>query len=248
MSEITIIGTSHIAKESIRKVRKTIKEKKPDVVAVELDTKRYYALTHAPQPQRFSFYNISRVGLKGYLFAVIGSWVSKKLGRMVGVEPGDEMKEAISTAKKEGIKIALIDQDIEVTLARFSRYLTWKERWRIAADVFRGIFFGKREMQRYGISDIDLSKVPPDVLIEKMMGMLEERYPSIYRVLVHERNVYMAARLSGLAAQGMDVVAVVGAGHVKGIRELISMPSYSYSFDYSGQEEQTVGIDGFSTV
>ncbi len=248
MSNITIIGTSHIAKESIRKVRQEIQEQKPDVVAVELDMKRYYALTHAPKPQRFSFYNISRVGFKGYLFAVIGSWVSKKLGRMVGVEPGDEMKAAINTANKEKIKIALIDQDIEITLARFSRYLTWKERWRIAADIIKGMFFGKREMQRYGIDEFDLSKVPSEVLIGKMMDMMKDRYPSIYRVLVHERNVYMAGKLSEISAQGKSVVAVVGAGHVQGIRELISLPSYSYSFDYSGQDEQTVDINGFSPV
>ncbi|MGZ7109276.1 MAG: TraB/GumN family protein, partial [Methanobacterium sp.] len=34
---LEIIGTAHVSEKSIEKVRKTILEKNPDVVAVELD-------------------------------------------------------------------------------------------------------------------------------------------------------------------------------------------------------------------
>ena len=37
---ITLVGTAHVSKESIEEVENTIKEIKPDCVAIELDEKR----------------------------------------------------------------------------------------------------------------------------------------------------------------------------------------------------------------
>jgi len=47
---------------------------------------------------------------------------------MVGMKPGDEMKKDLEIAKEKRIKIAFIDQYIEVTLKKFSKSLTWKEK------------------------------------------------------------------------------------------------------------------------
>jgi len=234
---ITIVGTSHIAKESVQKVKKTIEGKNPDVVAVELDSKRLHGMFQ--KKQRFGIYNIGRIGVKGFLFTVVGAWISKKLGRMVGVEPGEEMKTAIKLARKKKLKIALIDQDIEVTLARFSRYLTWKERRQFLKDIFNGIFNRKSEMEKYGLDKIDLSKVPPEEFIQKAMGMMKVNYPSIYRVLVHERNQVMAERLRQLDMQGLNIVAVVGAGHVEGIRKILTEPEVSFGYVYDGTNFST---------
>ncbi|MCK5474695.1 MAG: TraB/GumN family protein, partial [Candidatus Aenigmarchaeota archaeon] len=41
---IYLVGTSHIAKESLSKVKKAIEGKKPNCVAVELDYVRFHAL------------------------------------------------------------------------------------------------------------------------------------------------------------------------------------------------------------
>lgn len=238
---LTLIGTSHISEESIKKVRKTIKEQQPDLVAVELDPRRLYALLNKPK-QSFSIYNAFRVGFKGFIFAAIGSFVSKRLGKMVNVEPGEDMKSAVLEARKHKIKVALIDQDIEVTLRRFSAALTWKERWQFVKDIFNGIFFKEREIKKYGLDKFDLKKVPSEKLIVKMMKMVKDKYPSIYMVLVEERNHVMAARLKSLMVSNpeLNIVAVVGAGHVEGMREILGTPEFSYTFTYDGQADQTV--------
>ena len=44
MEGITIIGTSHIARQSIREVKEAIEKGKPDIVALELDRQRLPAL------------------------------------------------------------------------------------------------------------------------------------------------------------------------------------------------------------
>ena len=123
---LAIIGTSHIAKQSLEEVEKAIEEGKPDIVALELDRKRLYSLMNKEE-RKISIYDIRRVGFKGFIFSLIGAWAEKKLGKIVGVAPGSEMKKAVMLARKYKLKIALIDQDIEITLRRFSKALTWRE-------------------------------------------------------------------------------------------------------------------------
>jgi pheromone shutdown-related protein TraB len=215
VAKIKIIGTSHIAPESIKKVEKTILETKPDIVAIELDRKRLIALL-SKDKHKISYRDIRRVGFKGWLFALIGAWAEKKLGDKVGVSPGADMLKAVSAAQQTGARIALIDQDIEITLKKFSRSLSWKEKFTFLGDLFKGVVLRK------GIQ-FDLSKVPPKKLIDKLIEDVRKRYPNIYRVLVKERNEYMAQKLAHIAKHYPDsqIIAVVGAGHEKEIVQLL---------------------------
>lgn len=215
VKNIKIIGTSHISPESLKKVEQVILEEKPGIVAVELDHKRLVALLQKSK-HRMSWKDIRRIGIKGWLFALLGAWVEKKLGKKVGVSPGAEMLRAIHAAQQVHAKVALIDQDIEVTLRRFSKALTWKEKWRFLVDVFKGTVLKK------GVQ-FNLAKVPSQKVIDKLIGEVKVRYPNVYRVLVAERNEFMAHRLARIREQFPDdlVVAVVGAGHEREIAELL---------------------------
>ena len=54
---LTIIGTSHIAKQSLDEVKDAIEGEKPDIIALELDKQRLYALMQAKK-EKIRFYNI----------------------------------------------------------------------------------------------------------------------------------------------------------------------------------------------
>ena len=215
MAQVKIIGTSHIAPESLKKVEQVILETKPGIVAVELDRKRLIALL-SKEKQKPSFRDIRRVGLKGWLFALIGAWAERKLGAKVGVSPGSEMLKAISLAQKAGAKVALIDQDIEITLRRFSRALSWKEKLTFLGDLFKGIVLRK------GVQ-FDLARVPSQKVISRLIEDVKKRYPNIYRVLVKERNEFMAQKLARIIQNYPEerIIAVVGAGHEKEIAQLL---------------------------
>lgn len=223
MTEIHIVGTSHIAKQSIQEVKEAIKKYDPDLVAIELDFPRYQALLSGKK-DKARWGDIKYIGIKGFIFALIGEYVEKKLGKIVNTKPGDDMLTAIKEAKKKQIPIALIDQNISITLRRFSKCLTWKEKWNIFVDVVKGLLFGKREAKKMGLDKIDLNKVPEKELIDKAMKMAKTRYPNMYRVLVAERNVYMANMLIKIAEQKKHerIVAVMGAGHAEDVGKLIS--------------------------
>src|SRR3989344_6458766 len=157
---LTIIGTSHIARESILLVRNKINELKPDVVALELDQLRFETLFYNKK-RKTRLSDIHYIGIKGFLFNLIGAYIEKKLGEVVNVTPGSDMKAAIITAKSNKADIALIDQDIRITLKALSRAFTLREKLRFLAEIIRNIF--KREK-----ISIDLTKVPDKNLIKKL--------------------------------------------------------------------------------
>ena len=226
---LMIIGTSHIAKQSLEDVEKAIEGWKPDIVALELDNRRLYSMFR--KPGKIRLYDIKRIGIKGFIFSLIGAWAEKKLGNMVGVAPGSEMKNAVRLARKNNIKIALIDQDIEITLRRFSKSLTWKEKWNFFADILKAIF------SRKDVIEFDLTKVPSKKVIKKLIEHVKERYPNVYKVLIEERNEVMANNLHKIMSEypSKRILAIIGAGHEDDILNLIKKPDVTYSFKISNK-------------
>jgi len=211
MSQFIIVGTSHIAQESVTKIKSTIELTKPQVVAVELDHMRLHGLM-TNQKSKVSLRDIKHIGFKGYVFALLGSYIQKKLGKLVGLAPGSDMLTAVKIAQKNNIPYALIDRDITVTLKRFSKALSWTERFRFLSDIIKGLLFSRSQLKKFG--NIDLKTVPSKEIINKLINELKQRYPNVYRVLIAERNRYMIAQLKALGKQYPGtIVAVVGAGH-----------------------------------
>lgn len=217
---LRIVGSSHIALQSIKEVSKAIREEEPDVIALELDRKRMHGLLQ--KKKGFDIRMFKQVGFKGALFALVGGWASNVLGRQVNVEPGSEMITALRIAKKEKILVALIDRNIELTLKDLSKSISWKEKWNLLVDMLKGVF-GK------GI-DLDLTKVPEKKVISKLLSKTRERYPNIYNVLLTKRNKHMARNLTQLMKSYERVLAIVGAGHVEGIVKELNQILKSQAF------------------
>ena len=137
---LVIIGTSHIARQSLKEVGEAIENEKPGLIALELDRRRLASLMQEER-KRPGLQMIRQLGLTGYLFAIIGGWAQEKLGRYVGVAPGSEMKKAIIMASQRKIDLALIDRDIAVTMKRLSKAFTWREKWRLVLDLLKLAFF-----------------------------------------------------------------------------------------------------------
>jgi pheromone shutdown-related protein TraB len=211
---LIIIGTSHIAESSIREIESVFQKENPDVVAIELDHNRLHAML-SDQKQNYSPSAIRNLGLKGYLFALIGGFIQQKLGDVVGIAPGSDMLRAVRLAQENNKKIALIDQDIQVTISRLSKAIKWKEKLHFVVDLFSAPFAKKMR--------IDLRKVPEKELIKKLLRLMKKRYPGVHRVLVEERNKLMALKLSALIDNFHDskIMAVVGAGHEDDLLALI---------------------------
>jgi pheromone shutdown-related protein TraB len=215
---LVVIGSSHVAIESVREVKRVIEDKKPSFVAIELDKGRFIGLM-SKQKKKLQLKQVLDLGISGFLFNFVGAWVEERVGKMVRVKPGTEMKQAVISGAKVKAKLVLVDQDIRITIKKFMKTITWKEKFRFIGDIVKGIF-GKSDLNLKGF---DLRKVPKDEFIEKVIGLVSKRYPSVYKCLIHDRNKVMSKRLVKLMEKYPDdlIVAVVGAGHVKGMDEII---------------------------
>lgn len=211
---LIVIGTSHIAKSSLNEIESVFQKENPGLVAVELDHNRLYSLLSNKKPN-YSPSMIRQLGLKGYLFAIIGGIIQQKLGDLVGIKPGSDMLRAVQLAQANNKKLALIDRDIQVTLARLSKTIRWKEKLHFIVDVFSAPFSKKMK--------IDLNKVPEKELIKKLLNLMKKRYPGLHKALVEERNAIMALRLKTLMENYPKdkILAVIGAGHEDDLLALI---------------------------
>jgi len=211
-AEIIVVGTAHISEESITEVRRTIEEERPDVVAVELDPGRYQALTQ-PEQQSASIKDILSSGkLNQFLVHWLLAYVQNKLGAEVGVKPGSEMLSAIDAARSVGASVALVDRDINVTIARFWAKMRLIEKLKMLIALL-GITTSDEE--------IDLDEITNDDVISQLVTELRQFSPSAAQVLVDERDAYLAGNLLKLRGK---IVAVVGAGHKEGIKNYIEHP------------------------
>ena len=209
---LIILGTSHIAVQSIKQVENIIEKRKPDIIALELDIKRFKAIL--AKKRKLSFKDIKKLGIKGFILNTLGAWAENKLGKTIGTKPGGEMKKAIDLAKKYKLKIALIDQNIQLTIKKLIKNITLKEKLRFFKDLLFGASISRKEFKK-----LDLKKVPKQAIIKKLINKVKKRYPNVYYILVEERNKVMAKNLNKLMLHypDKDIFAIVGAGHEKGI-------------------------------
>jgi len=214
LTNVKILGTSHISPQSIKQVQEGIVSWKPDIVCVELDKGRLQALISGQR--KISFKDIKTIGMLGFILAKFGAWGSKKLGKMVGTTPGDEMKAAVFSAKKNKLKLFLIDQPVHITLKKFSKAFSWKERLLFVWDIGMSPFKKKK-------INFDLHSSPDTKLVKELTQMVRERYPSLYNVLIEERNLYMARALAKIMKKYPEekIFVVVGAGHVEGMTDAL---------------------------
>ncbi len=211
---IYLIGTSHIAKESLEKVDKNISEKKPDLVAVELDLARLQGLMHKKKGK-------IRLPLFQKVIVMLLQKMQDTLSKETGILPGQEMLDAVRHAKKAEARVALIDQRIDVTISKLMKAMGLKEKAKLMAYLIMGFLGIGASKMLPAEKGIDLNKIPEDEFIEYAMEYMESIFPSIYKVLVSDRNWYMAHNLMKLSSSFDTIIAVVGAGHVRGIKELL---------------------------
>jgi pheromone shutdown protein TraB len=215
--KIIFVPTSHVARDSLARVRDVVAKEKPDCVAVELDLNRYHSLN--AQAGKSTFRLIRALGLSTFVIY----WTLKKLqdylGSKTGILPGSEMLEAVNLARAKGIDVALIDQPIEVTFYKIKKLPLGEKlglfRLLMLAVVGMAVPFGKKEK-------VDLNRLPSEKLIDEAMAYLESELPGFYGVLVSERNAVMSSNLYRLMIKYEKIVCVVGAAHEKGIKKLLS--------------------------
>ncbi|MCL1994156.1 MAG: TraB/GumN family protein [Spirochaetes bacterium] len=232
--EVYLIGTAHISRESVEEVKKTITLEKPDMVCVELDQGRYNSLT---QKEQWENLNVSKVIKEGKGFLLMAnlalSSFQRRLGKDLGVKPGEEMKVAVETATSLGIAYSFCDREVQITLRRaWARCGFWSKCKLIAA-----LLANSFSTEKLGEQEIEDLKKQNEM--DGMMSDLADYLPGVKETLIDERDRYMAAKIwnsvPDTAGQKKRIIAVIGAGHLQGIKaHLEKLAEKEVSTDVSG--------------
>ena len=211
--DIYIIGTAHVSEDSIREVEEAIVEIDPDLIAVELDSERFFALIKGEEDRDLKDVNILEILKSGdiglFLFHTILANFQREIGKRFNIKPGSEMKKAIELAKLYKKPLYLIDRPINITLRRALNSMSFKEKIKLFYQLFEDNGCA-HELDRRSIREMVDNA-------EELVKILKELSPVLYKVFVDERDRYMAKNIFDTSIGREKILVVVGAGHVKGI-------------------------------
>ncbi len=212
--EVYLVGTAHVSKRSVEDVKNTIEAVGPDAVCVELCRPRYEAMIDKELWRKLSIFKIVRQKKSVFFLAqLIMSAFYRRLGKRLGVQPGAEMLEAIQQAEQIGAKLVLADREIEITLKRVWGYVSFWSKLKMMVHLMASILF------REEISEEFVEKIKTQDQLESILAEFGGRFPQVRRYLIDERDVFLSQKIR--EAEGERIVAVVGAGHVQGVKEQI---------------------------
>ena len=226
MREIILIGTAHVSKESIDEVQSVIKNEKPAMVCIELDEKRYASMMQNDNWEKLDIIKVFREG-KGFMLIanLILSGFQRRLGSSLGVKPGQEMKTAVLAAEAAGIPFSFCDREIQITLSRAWSACGFWSRCKLLAALLSSAFTSEK------LSEKEIENLKNKSELDGMMTELASYLPEVKATLIDERDKFLASKIWDASqkttmpclpkndgvAHNVKTIAVVGAGHLKGL-------------------------------
>ena len=208
--EYIVVGTAHISRQSADLVRQVIENEKPDVVCVELDEKRFKALSEKNRWENLDLKQIIKEKqLSTLIINLVLASYQKKLGEKLGVSPGTELLEAVNVANENNIPIELCDREVRITLRRAWHSMSFWQKLKFLFGGGAGLF------EKQELTEEKLTELRSKDVLSEMMEELGKAMPVLKRVLIDERDAYIAEKMQKV--YGKKIVSIVGAGHVNGI-------------------------------
>lgn len=209
--EIILVGTAHVSRQSAELVTRVIEAEKPETVCIELCESRYQSMT---QKDRWQNMDLLKVIKEKKAFLLLSNLmlasVQKRIGQKLGIKPGEEMMKAIEAAEKVGARIHLADRDIRTTLSRTWRLMGLWTKIKLLGHLVISV----GEVDK--IKEEDVEKMKDMDVLETLLSEIGEALPELRRILIDERDQYLAYKTR--TAPGRKIVSVVGAGHVPGMK------------------------------
>jgi len=205
--KITLIGTAHVSIESADLAQKVIEDEKPDMVCVELCESRYHSIMQKSQWQNTNLLKVIKEKKAFLLLSnLMLAYFQKKIGQKLGIRPGEEIVRAIQAARSVRARIYLADRDIRTTLSRTWRCMGLWAKIKLLFQLVSSV----GEMDN--IKEADIEEMKKKDVLEMFLSEIGKSFPEIRRILIDERDQYLAHMIR--TSPGKKIVAVVGAGHI----------------------------------
>ena len=233
--KVILVGTAHVSKDSVDLVKSVIEDVKPDTVCVELCESRAQSIR---QKQRWQEMDIMKVIKEKKAFLLLSNLMlasfQKRIADRLEVAPGQEMIEAMTSAEAVGASVCMADRDIRTTLSR-----TWRSMglWGKAKLIFQ-LILSLGEVDE--ISEEDVEKMKQQDMLASILDEVGKSMPQVRTTLIDERDRYLTEKIR--TAPGQSIVAVVGAGHVPGIKASWEQPIDLSELDAMPPKSPTAGF------
>ncbi|MHA1963874.1 MAG: TraB/GumN family protein [Candidatus Thorarchaeota archaeon] len=207
---IVFVSVIHTDVESVEEARRVVRETKPDVVAVELDRDRYQQLMNPPEEGEIV--NPGSGDMAQDLMQQLAI-LEKSLGQITGSNVGDEMLAAIEEGRSIGAKIALVDRPM-ITTVQAMMQVPVEEMYRLTGMLPDAT----KDIENGGAIDL-LAMLKEDGAVDDLMEQFKSEFPGLANVLIEQRDQYVAKALHYILndVEG-KIVAVLGAGHIQGVK------------------------------
>ncbi|MBL0956558.1 MAG: TraB/GumN family protein [Leptospira sp.] len=218
-TEVHILGTAHISKQSVEEVEKLIQSIKPDVICVELCESRMKSVEDPDYLKKLDIFKVFKERKMWLLLSsLILSSFQKKMGNQ-DIKPGDEMRKAISLGRSLKKPVLPVDREIQTTLKRSWGNVGFFSKMYLFSALLASL------LVKEDVSDEKIEEMKSDDILKDLFSQIPKKYESIKNVIIDERDVYLAEkiRVSTLDKKVKKVVAVVGAGHLAGIERNIDL-------------------------
>lgn len=224
-NDVIVLGTAHVSAESVEDVRYLYKTIKPGTVAIELCKSRFDSMN---DKDRWRKLDLSRVIKEKKLWLLVSSLIlsafQKKIGETTGTKPGEEMMVASELAKKGKSRIVLADREVRTTLSRAWARVSWFRKMWLGSYLLTSLLVSE------DIKEEDIEELKQQDVLEDMLSALPPRFSYIKEVIIDERDRYLAEKIRLAALENSkehkkgksSILAVVGAGHLPGIRKFLN--------------------------
>ncbi len=210
--QIILIGTAHVSPRSAEEVKEVIEQEKPDTVCIELCQSRYQNISDT---ERWKNTNITKIIKDGKALLLLVNFIlssyQKKLAQQFNIKPGQEMLQGIASAQEVGAELCLADRDIQTTMMRLWRKINLWGKMKLFFQLILSIFLDEE------ISEEEMEKMKSSDMLSSALEELSRSFPHVKSILIDERDQYLAQKIK--EAPGNKVVAVLGAGHIPGIKK-----------------------------
>lgn len=214
-SRITLLGTAHVSRTSADKVKELLATGEYDAVAVELCPSRYNAIVDPDALARMDLFQVIKQGKASMVAAslALGAF-QQRAAEQMGIQPGAEMRAAIDCAQAASLPVLLIDREVGTTLKRIYRNVPWWRRMNLLAGLMASVVSSEK------VSEEEIERLKEGDILESTFAQFAEQEKDLFKPLIEERDRYMVARLREEMAKHphQHVLAVIGAGHLSGMR------------------------------
>lgn len=212
--DVYLVGTAHVSKQSVEDVRQAVELFKPHTICVELCPSRHQAMMNPEAWRKMDIMRVIRQKKAPFLLAqLVLSSFYRKLGQHLGIKPGADMAEGVRLAEQTKATLVLADREVEITLKRTWRSLGFAEKFKLLGQLLMGLIYADK------VDDNMVESLKQKAQMDVLMDAFADAFPEVKRRLIDERDVYLAQKIR--QAPGTTVLAVVGAGHVQGIKSHI---------------------------